>query len=297
MRDVYQDITDRIVRELENGVRPWHQPWNASHMDGRVVLPLRHNGVAYRGVNVLALWMQAMAKGYAAPVWMTFKQALDLGGCVRKGEKGSLSVYADTITRTETDEQTGEENPQEIHYMKGYTVFNVEQIDGLPAQYYLKPAPRTCILQRIERAESFFAATRADIRHGGDRAYYASGSDHIQMPPFEAFRDAESYYATLAHEETHWTKHAQRLDREFGRKRWGDEGYAMEELVAELGAAFLCADLELTPEPREEHASYLDHWLKVLKGDKRAIFSAAGHAQRAADFLHGLQPVVAVEAA
>jgi antirestriction protein ArdC len=297
MRDVYQDITDRIVRELENGVRPWHQPWNAGHMDGRVVLPLRHNGVAYRGVNVLALWMQAMAKGYAAPVWMTFKQALDLGGCVRKGEKGSLTVYADTITRSEKDEQTGEESRQEIHYMKGYTVFNVEQIDGLPAHYYTKPAPRTCTIQRIERAEGFFAATRADIRHGGDRAYYAAVSDHIQMPPFEAFRDAESYYATLAHEEMHWTKHPQRLDREFGRKRWGDEGYAMEELVAELGAAFLSADLELTPEPRPEHASYLDHWLKVLKGDKRAIFTASSHAQRAADFLHGLQSREPIEVA
>jgi antirestriction protein ArdC len=297
MRDVYQDITDRIVRELEQGVRPWHQPWNASHMDGRVVLPLRHNGVAYRGVNVLALWMQAMAKGYAAPIWMTFKQAINLGGCVRKGEKGSLTVYADSITRIKTDEQTGEESPQEFHYMKGYTVFNVEQIDGLPAHYYTRPAPPTCVLQRIARAESFFAATRADIRHGGDRAYYAAGTDHIQMPPFEAFRDAESYYATLAHEGTHWTKSPNRLDREFGRKRWGDEGYAMEELVAELGAAFLCADLELTPQLREEHARYLAHWLKILQGDRRAIFAAASHAQRAADFLHGLQPVAESEAA
>jgi hypothetical protein len=129
----------------------------------------RHNGVAYRGVNVIALWMQAMAEGYAAPVWMTFRQAINLGGCVRKGEKGSLTVYADSITRTETDEQTGEENPQKIHYMKGYTVFNVEQIDGLPAHYYARPAPRTSTIQRIERAESFFAATRGGalrIRRG-----------------------------------------------------------------------------------------------------------------------------------
>jgi antirestriction protein ArdC len=167
----------------------------------------------------------------------------------------------------------------------------------LPTHYYTKPAPRTCVLKRIERAEAFFAATRADIRHGGDRAYYASVSDHIQMPPFEAFRDAESYYATVAHEGTHWTKAPKRLAREFGRKRWGDEGYAMEELVAELGAAFLCADLELTPELRADHASYLDNWLRVLKGDKRAIFTAASHAQRAADFLHGLQPNETIEVA
>jgi len=290
MRDIYQDITDRIVRQLESGVRPWHQPWSAGHMDGRVTLPMRHNGVAYRGVNVIALWMQAMAKGYAAPVWMTFKQAIELGGCVRKGEKGSLTVYADKITRAKVDAETGEESPHEIHYLKGYTVFNVEQIDGLPDRFTAKAEPRLASLQRRERAESFFAATGAEVRHGGNRAFYSASSDHIQMPPFEAFRDAESYYATLAHEGTHWTKHPKRVDREFGRKRWGDEGYAMEELVAELGAAFLCADLGLAPEPREEHASYLDHWLKVIRGDKRAIFTAASHAQRAADFLHGLQP-------
>jgi antirestriction protein ArdC len=296
-RDIYQSITDQIVAELEKGVRPWQKPWSATHMHGRVVLPLRHNGVAYRGVNILTLWMAGMAKGYSAPIWMTFKQAIDLGGCVRKGEKGSLTVYADTITRTETDSTSGEEADREIHYMKGYTVFNVDQIDGLPAHYYATPAPPTPGVQRIERAERFFAATRADIRHGGNRAYYAVASDHIQMPPFESFRDTESYYATVAHETTHWTLHPSRLAREFGGSRWGDEGYAMEELVAELGAAFLCAGLELTPELREDHASYLDHWLKVLKADKRAIFTAAGHAQRAADFLHGLQPCIPIEVA
>src|ERR1700730_16633580 len=125
--DIYQKITDQIVSEVEKGVRPWH----AAHMEGRVALPLRHNGVAYRGVNVLALWMQAMAKGYTAPVWMTFKQALALGANVRKGEKGSLVVYADKITRTETDAETNEESVRDIHYMKGYVVFNAEQIDGL----------------------------------------------------------------------------------------------------------------------------------------------------------------------
>jgi antirestriction protein ArdC len=131
MRDIYQAITDQIVSALENGVRPWHQPWSATHMEGRVALPLRHNGVAYRGVNVLASWMQAMAKGCAAPIWMTFRQALALGANVRKGEKGSLVVYADKITRTETDSETNEESVCDIHYMKGYTVFNAEQINGL----------------------------------------------------------------------------------------------------------------------------------------------------------------------
>lgn len=149
-----------------------------------------------------------------------------------------------------------------------------------------EPVSPASPLSRIAQAESFFAATGADIRHGGHRAFYAPGPDLVQMPPFEAFCDAESYYATLAHEVTHWTSHKSRLDRSFGRKRFGDEGYAMEELVAELGAAFLSADLALTPEVREDHAAYIGPWLKVLKGDKRAIFTAASHAQRAADFLH-----------
>nr|WP_302474489.1 zincin-like metallopeptidase domain-containing protein [Roseococcus sp. MDT2-1-1] len=146
-------------------------------------------------------------------------------------------------------------------------------------------------------ADEFFAAVSADVRHGGDRAYYTMAEDRVQMPPFEAFRDAESNYATLAHELTHWTRHPSRLKRDFGRKRWGDEGYAMEELVAELGAAFLSADLDLTPEPREDHAAYIGSWLEVLKNDKRAIFTAASHAQRAADYLNGLQASQLAEAA
>jgi len=288
-QDIYQTITDRIVSQLEQGVRPWQRPWDAGHLAGRVSLPRRHNGTPYRGINILTLWLQSLDKGYSAPIWMTFKQAIDLGGCVRKGEKGSLTVYADKISRSTVDGETGEESAVDIPYMKGYTVFNVEQIDGLPAHYYSKPEPRGEALPRIERAERFFVATGAAVAHGGNRAYYAIEPDRIQMPPFEAFRDAESYYAVLAHECMHWTRHGSRLDRSFGRKRWGDEGYAMEELVAELGSAFLCADLDLTPDIREDHAAYVANWLKVLKDDKRAIFSAAAHAQRAADFLHGLQ--------
>jgi antirestriction protein ArdC len=277
------------VAELEQGVRPWLKPWNAEHAAGRITRPLRFNGQPYQGINVLMLWGESVAKGYAAPIWLTFRQAAELGAHVRKGEHGSLVVYADRIRRTERDEATGEEAEREIPFLKGYTVFNVEQVEGLPAHFYAVAEPRLDPVQRIERAESFFAATRADIRHGGNMAYYSAASDHVQMPPFESFRDAESYYATLAHGMTHWTKHVKRLERDFGRKRWGDEGYAMEELVAELGAAFLASDLDLTPEPREDHASYIASWLKVLKNDKRAIFTAASHAQRAADYLNGLQ--------
>ncbi|MBY5361934.1 zincin-like metallopeptidase domain-containing protein [Rhizobium leguminosarum] len=205
---------------------------------------------------------------------------------VRKGERGSLVVYASTLHRTDRDEASGEEIERDIPYMKGYTVFNVEQIDGLPEQY--TPPAQTILdpVQRVDHADAFFAATGANVRHGGNLAYYTQGEDRIQLPPFEAFRDAESYYTTLGHESIHWTKHKNRLDREFGRKRWGDKGYAAEELVAELGAAFLCADLTITPEVREDHAAYIDNWLTILKGDKRAIFTAAAHAQRAVDFLH-----------
>jgi len=288
--DVYDRVTNAIVAELEKGVRPWHKPWNAEHAAGRITRPLRGNLVPYQGINVLMLWSEAVTKGYAAPIWMTFKQALELGGHVRKGEHGSTVVYASSITRSKTDADTGEDAMREIHYMKGYTVFNVEQIDGLPAQYSQPAQPRLDPVSRIEWAESFFAATGAEIRRGGNMACYSVTHDHVRMPPFESFRDAESYCATLAHELTHWTRHESRLNREFGRKRWGDEGYAMEELVAELGSAFLSADLDLTPEVRADHAAYIDSWLEALKRDKRAIFTAAGHAQRAADFLHGLQP-------
>ena len=286
--DVYQKITDQIVAALESGVRPWHQPWNAEHSAGRITRPLRGNGIPYQGINVLMLWSAAIEKGYAAPIWMTFKQAIELKACVRKGEHGSLVVYADKIIRTETTE-SGEEAERAIPFMKGYTVFNVEQIDGLPEHFYGKPEARTDSVQRIAHAEAFFAATGANVVHGGSRACYVPSTDNIHMPCIDFFRDAESYYATLAHETTHWTRHEKRLNRDFGRKRFGDEGYAMEELVAELGAAFLAADLALTPEVRDDHAAYIASWIKVLKDDKRAIFTAASHAQRAADFLNGLQ--------
>ncbi len=287
--DVYTRITNTILTELEQGTRPWLKPWNAEHAAGRITRPLRANGIPYRGINVLMLWAEAESKGYSAPIWITFKQALDLGAHVRKGEHGSLVVFASKTTRTEVDTITGNETERDIPFLKGYTVFNVEQVDGLPAQYHATAAKTLDPVQRIAQAEAFIAATGARVAHGGNRAFYSVSEDRIQIPPFEAFRDAESYYATLAHETVHWTRHESRLNRDFGRKRWGDEGYAMEELVAELGSAFLSSDLSLTPEVMPDHAAYIASWIKVLKEDKRAIFTAAAHAQRAADFLHGLQ--------
>lgn len=287
--DLYTRVTDAIVADLERGVRPWLKPWNAEHAAGRITRPLRSGGQPYRGINVLMLWAAAVTLNVAAPVWMTFNQAKELGATVRKGSKGSLVVYADRITRTDIDPD-GEEQDRGVYFMKGYTVFNVEQIDGLPPHFYEAAAPGLDPVQRIASADRFFAGTGADVRHGGNRAYYAAAADHVQMPPFLSFKDAESYYATLAHEMTHWTKHPSRLDRDFGRRAFGDAGYAREELVAEIGAAFLSCDLGITPETRNDHAAYLDHWLRVLKADTRAVFRAAAHAQRAVDFLHGLQP-------
>lgn len=287
--DIYQKITDQIVQKLEQGVRPWHQPWKAEHAKGRISRPLRGNGIPYNGINILMLWSAAVEHGYSAPIWMTFKQANELGAHVRKGETGTLVVYADRIIRKDTNNETGEVAKHAIPFMKSYTVFNVGQIDGLPLHYHGEPAQPTDPVQRIAHADAFFAATGASILHGGSRACYVPSTDNVHMPCIEFFRDAESYYATLAHECAHWTKHEKRLNRDFGRKRFGDEGYAVEELVAELGAAFLSADLGLTPEVREDHASYIASWIKVLKNDKRAIFTASAHAQRAADFLHACQ--------
>ena len=287
--DVYSRVTNRIIESLEAGTRPWLKPWSTPKDDRLPELPVRANGTAYRGVNILLLWGDALDKGFTCKTWMTFKQAEERGGHVRKGEKGSTVVYADKATKTETD-GTGEEVQREFGFMKSYTVFNVEQIDGLGEAFYQRPTPydESQTPQLIEQAEAFFVNTGAEFRHRGDRAFYRIAGDFIQLPPLKAFRDAESYAATKAHELIHWTGAIGRMDREFGT-RFGDKAYAFEELVAELGSAFLCSALGITPEPRGDHASYLAHWLQVLKADKRAIFTAATHAQRAADYLHGLQ--------
>ena len=172
-------------------------------------------------------------------------------------------------------------------------MFSAEQCDGLPAHLTAAPAPAATLAfeeARLAHAEAFIAHTGADIRYGGDRACYAIAADRISMPPFAAFATADGFYSTVLHEIIHWTRHEKRLNRDCGRKTWGDEGYAMEELVAELGSAFLCADLNIGLTERMDHASYIDSWLRVLRGDRRAIFQAAAMAERAADWLHACQP-------
>lgn len=284
--DICKTVTDSIIADLEKGVRPWMKPWNVKNARGRIALPRRMNGDAYRGINILMLWGAALDQEYASPCWMTFKQAQEHGGHVRRGELSSTVVYFGAFQKTEPDDSTGEESQRQIPFLKSYSVFNTEQIEGLPEgfshldQVFIDP------VHRIARAEDFVRQTNAQISHGGERAFYAPASDKVVMPPFPMFRDAESYYAVLCHELTHWTGHPTRLQRKFGRKG-KNIGYAAEELVAELGAAFLCAELQLTPEVRDHHASYIASWLTVLKNDKRAIFTAAADAQRAADFLMG----------
>ncbi len=294
--DVYSRITDKIVADLEKGVRPWMQPWRAGNAIGRVTRPLRHNGLPYSGMNVLLLWSEAMARGYSSPTWMTFKQAIELGGAVRKGESGTLVVFASRFTKTEVG-AAGEEFDREVPFLKAYTAFNVAQIDGLPDRYYSAAEPVRDPIERIEHADRFFANTGAVIRHGGDKAFYSPAGDFIQMPPFPTFRDAASYVATLSHEACHWTAAPHRLNRDLSRYAKDRSERSREELLADLGSCFLCADLGIAPElePRPDHASYLDSWLRVLAEDKRAIFQAAAHAQRAVAYLHDLQPAIVDE--
>jgi len=292
--DIYARITERILADLGKGVRPWVQPWSAGALAGEISRPLRHNGQPYSGMNVLLLWSEAIARGYQSATWMTFHQALELGGAVRKGETGSMVVFASRFTKSDVD-AAGVESDREIPFLKAYTVFNVAQIHGLPDRYYAAMAPVQERHERISEAEIFFTNTGAVIRHGGAKAYYAPGTDHVQMPPFATFRDAASYAATLSHELVHWTAAPQRVNRDLSRYANDRTERAREELIAELGSCFLCADLGIAPElePRDDHASYIGSWLKVLADDKRAIFQAAAHAQRAVAFLHGLQPPVA----
>lgn len=289
--DIYARITDRIIADLEKGVRPWVQPWNVANANGRISRPLRHNGEPYTGMNTLLLWSEGIERGFASPMWMTFRQAVQLNASVRKGENGATVVFASRFTKSEANGNGGEVE-REIPFLKAYTVFNVAQIDGLPDDYYHRPEPVLDPVKRIEHADRFFRNTGAVIRHGGDKAFYAPATDHIQMPAFESFRDAASYVAVLAHESAHWTAHPSRVGRDLSRYSKDRTERAREELIAEISAALVCADLNVTPElePRPDHVAYIQTWLSVLSNDRRAIFQAAAHAQRAVNYLHSLQP-------
>jgi antirestriction protein ArdC len=286
--DVYEAITDRVIAAIEAGAGDWQMPW---HRSG-VSRPLNaHTKKPYRGVNVVALWVAAESYQYCSGFWATYKQWHELGGQVRKGERASLIVFWKEFERDVEDEQTGERERKKSLFARTSCVFNADQVDGWTPPV----APERNLVEALDQAEAFTAATGADIRHGGDRAYYRRSTDHIQIPDRERFSGSETctpteaYYATLLHELTHWTGYESRLDRDLSG-RFGNEAYAVEELVAELGAAFLCADLSITNTPRPDHAAYIANWLEVLRQDKRAIFTAARKAGQATDFLAGLQP-------
>lgn len=229
--DIYTRITDKIIEDLASGVRPWMKPWSAANTDGRISRPLRHNGQPYSGMNVLLLWSEQMSRGFTSSMWMTFKQAIELGAAVRKGETGSSVVFASRFTKSQSDGNGGEVD-REIPFLKAYSVFNVEQIDGLPDHYYQRPATVLDPVARIEHADRFFRNTGAVVRHGGNQAYYSPVMDYIQMPPFESFRDAAGYVATLSHEATHWTAAEHRVGRNLSRYAKDRSERAREELVA-----------------------------------------------------------------
>lgn len=289
--DIYARITDRIVADLEIGVRPWVQPWSARNLSRRVSRPLRYNGQPYSGLNVLLLWSESVANGFASSTWMTFRQARELGAHVRKGEAGTTVVYASRFTKTEKNaDGCGVE--RDIPFLKAYTVFNGDQIDGLADHYTRDPEPDDRPLERIEHADRFFDNTGAKVRYGGDKAYYSPTFDHIQLPQPEQFRDGASFVAIRAHETLHWTSGPGRLNRDLSRYHKDRRERAFEEMLVELGSAMLCADLGIVPElePRPDHAAYIQTWAAILGSDKRAIFNAAAHAQRAVTYLHDLQP-------
>ena len=279
---LYDEVTARIIAELEAGRFPWIQPWsNAAASPG---LPRNATtGRAYSGVNVLILWGAVIAGAYPNQGWLTFRQALAAGGCVRKGEQGVTVCYADRFTPEAEKQRSAEQgdDARSIPFLKRFVVFNVAQCDGLPEQYSAD-APPLPERELVPIAESLIAATGADFRIGGARAFYSPSGDFVQVPPQPAFPKQIDFYRTALHELGHWTGHASRLARSFGG-RFGDSAYAREELCAELTSAYLCAALGIVPTVR--HADYLGSWLAVLREDSRAIFKAASQASKAADYL------------
>lgn len=277
--DIFDRVTNLIVEAIEAGAGEFRLPW---HVTGRPHFRPVNAGRnrPYRGVNVLALWAAAEARGYDTGVWATYHQWQELGAQVRKGEKSTPVVLWKVTDRGPTSEADDDTATAGGMFAVGYAVFNAAQVEG-----YHPPAPEPLTPgERVAEAEAFFAGVGADVRQEGEAAYYESASDIVRIPPFAAFREPAGYYSVLGHELTHWTGAAHRLNRTLAT-RFGSEAYAMEELVAELGAAFLCSALGLSNEPRPDHAAYLASWLRVLQQDKRAIFTAASKAQQAVDFL------------
>lgn len=293
--DVYKEITDKVIAALENAQR-WQKPWQSvfTRENGTLALPVNVvTGAQYRGSNILSLWLAKRS----SPVWGTYKQWQSIGAQVRAGERSTLCVFWKAIEYKNKSADAGDDDETETRLIaRPFHLFNAEQVDdwsGAPQSVTTTTEP-TPAFDPIAQAEAFFAATGAAVKHGGDRACYTMALDLIRMPERSAFvgsktsSPAEAYYSTLAHETTHWTGHATRCNRQLAN-RFGSESYAAEELIAELGAAFLCARLAVSNEPRPDHAQYIAGWLKVLRNDRKAIFAATSKAQQAVQFLEGLQ--------
>ena len=288
---LYEEVTARIVAEMEHGVLPWVRPWSRS----AAPLGMPRSAAsrkAYSGINILILWDAVIRKGYASQEWLTFRQALSLGGHVRKGERGTTICFADSFVPKGERERAKEsgDDPSSVPFLKRFTVFNVEQCEGLPAHITPPPTvyPET---EKHPEAEALISGSGATIREAGGEALYHLGEDFIRLPPRGSFLTPADFYCTALHELGHWTAHPTRLKRDL-TGRFGSTAYAREELIAELTSAFLCAHLGIIPQVR--HADYLANWRAVLKSDNRAIFHAASQASKAADFVLAIpQQVIA----
>lgn len=280
-QDVYEQITQAVIEGIESGAGGYRMPWH------NLETPVNaSNQKPYRGINSIVLWAVAQKQGYAHPQWATYRQWQELGAQVRKGERSTTVVFwkfFDERIESETPDGDDEEQTKQQRrcIARSYHVFNAAQVDG----YIPPPVPRMSSSERIEHAEDFFSRVPATVRHGGDRAFYSVTGDYIQMPGFEQFQSAESYYSVRGHESVHWTGAPGRCNRSI-HNRFGNPEYAFEELVAELGAAFLCASLNIHLQPRTDHAPYIANWLNALRNEKRFLISAASKAQQAADYLH-----------
>jgi len=272
---VYQDVTNSIIEQLEKGAIPWVKPWKADSSADKNLLSQK----PYQGINRLILGLSGMVNSYSVPVWASYKQWESIGGNVRKGEKGTRIVFFSKVSKE--NKTTGDTESYSV--LKAYWVFNASQIDGIdivPAETVEKP------FTSIELAETRIVKTGAALSHGGDAAFYAPSVDRIQLPNKGTFNSEANYYATAFHELVHWTGAKHRLDRNLDKGRFGNPAYAFEELVAEMGAAFLCQDYGIQGELR--HAGYIQSWLKALRDDSKAVFKAAALAQKAADYLNML---------
>ena len=287
--NLYSEITDKIIAELEAGRVPWVQPWGTAAAKAPLGLPKNAStDRQYSGINVLLLWGAVIERGFSGQSWLTFRQALSLGGNVRKGERGTTVVYADRFVPEDEKRRAREtgEDAQAIPFLKRFTVFNTDQCENLPEDIATAapPVPTGLIEPRVE---ALIAATGIDFRIGGNRAFYVPAHDYVQVPPPQAYFEPINWHRTALHEMGHATGHASRLGRDFSGS-FGTKKYAFEELIAEINAAFCCASLGIAPTVR--HADYIGSWLDVLREDNRAIVRAASQAGKAADWLLGFAP-------